>query len=148
MDKKHLIFFVSAAICCALITVVAAAGTDRTAETIHRDQTDSFSVFFQTEAGTYLSAQMDSGENTVVISPADFPTPEYTVNINTASIYELDALLPGIGEKKAAAIAEYRDIVGSFHSVDELVEVEGISRSLMERLRPYCRVSDTDSVGE
>ena len=47
------------------------------------------------------------------------------VNINTASLDELDAL-PGIGETLAARIIEYRETYGPFQSTEELMEVEGI----------------------
>ncbi len=145
MDRKHLTFYLSAAVCCIFVTIAAVVGFDDSPQIIHREYSDSFTVYFQTDAGTHLSAIVNQEENAVVISPTDETTPDYTVNINTASAYELDSLLPGIGEKKAAAIVEYRNIVGSFNSIDELTEVDGISRKLMEQLRPYCRISDADS---
>jgi len=145
MDRKHFIFYLSSALCCILITVAAAVSFNDSTEIIHREFSDSFTVYFQTDAGTHLSAIVDSGENTAVLSKTDEFTPDYTVNINTASAYELAVLLPGIGEKKAASIVEYRNIVGSFNSVDELTEVDGINRNLLEKLRPYCRLSDIGS---
>lgn len=61
------------------------------------------------------------------------------VNINTATVEELDSL-PGIGEVKAKAIVEYRETFGLFHTVDELTKVSGIAKSTMEKLRPYVTV--------
>ena len=73
---------------------------------------------------------------------ADVPEDHRTVNINTASEYDLAGILPGIGEKKAAAIIEYREINGGFASVEELLEVRGINENLYLKIRPYCRIND------
>ena len=56
------------------------------------------------------------------------------VNINTASIAELDSL-PGIGEVKAQAIFNYRQQNGLFTALEDLMKVEGISQSLYEDLK-------------
>lgn len=65
-----------------------------------------------------------------------------TININTATAEELAEFLPGIGEIKAKRIVEYREASGGFDSVDELLNVSGIGEKTLEKLRPYCRVSD------
>jgi competence protein ComEA helix-hairpin-helix repeat region len=56
------------------------------------------------------------------------------VNINTASFHEL-IILPGVGEKTADAIIEYREEYGAFMSVEELMEVSGIGEKKVEALR-------------
>jgi competence protein ComEA len=56
------------------------------------------------------------------------------VNINTASLTELDGL-PGIGEVKAQAIVDYRQNNGLFTSLEDLMKVEGISQSLFDKLK-------------
>lgn len=63
------------------------------------------------------------------------------VNINTADITELQTL-DGIGEKKAAAIIEYREQNGGFSSVDELTEVSGIGEKTLNKLRGKITVKD------
>jgi competence ComEA-like helix-hairpin-helix protein len=68
------------------------------------------------------------------------PESEYRIDLNEAGEAEL-ALLPGIGEVKAARIVAYRKEHGPFHSLDELAAVEGIFPSLLGRLRPYVRLS-------
>lgn len=65
-----------------------------------------------------------------------------TVNINTASVEELCEVLPGIGEVKAKRIVEYRDAAGGFDSIDELLNVKGIGEKTLEKIRPYCRLTD------
>lgn len=149
MNKKNLIIYVSAALCCILIAAIAALNIIGADHAIYSEERGPITIFFQTDAGTYLSAVIDrSRDDTAAASSSDLPAPDHTVNINTASADELDALLPGIGEKKAAAIVEYRRTVGRFRSVDELIEVNGISRNLMEKLRPYCRISDSDALSD
>ena len=56
-----------------------------------------------------------------------------TVNVNTATIAELDAL-PGVGPALAARIIEYRRKNGPFSSLEELDEVEGIGPGKLEDL--------------
>jgi competence ComEA-like helix-hairpin-helix protein len=55
------------------------------------------------------------------------------ININTADEATL-AKLPGIGEKGAAAIIEYRTQHGPFKIIDELKDVPGITDLTVERL--------------
>ena len=61
------------------------------------------------------------------------------INVNTADVYELQRL-PGIGEKRAQAIVEYREAWGPFQSVDELDRVPGIGEGVLEDLRGYAAV--------
>jgi comEA protein len=62
------------------------------------------------------------------------------VNLNTADVEQLQ-MLPGVGEKRAAAIIDIRTSKGGFKSVDDLVEVKGVGESLLKRLRPHLSVS-------
>ncbi len=48
--------------------------------------------------------------------------------------------IKGIGEKRAAAIIAYRDQHGRFKSVDELIDVQGVSESLVEKSRDSLTV--------
>jgi competence protein ComEA len=62
------------------------------------------------------------------------------INLNTASLAQL-ASLPGVGKKKAAAIMEYRTKNGKFKSVDDLVNVKGIGKKMLQKLKGQVKVS-------
>ncbi|MCH8845995.1 MAG: helix-hairpin-helix domain-containing protein [Proteobacteria bacterium] len=54
------------------------------------------------------------------------------VNINTADKESLMSAITGVGEKRAEAIIAYREQNGPFKSIEELVEVRGVSASIVE----------------
>ena len=62
------------------------------------------------------------------------PSPAGPVNINSATVTELDAL-PGVGPAKAAAILQYRQQHGPFTAVEELARVPGFGAASVSRLR-------------
>lgn len=59
---------------------------------------------------------------------------ENKININTASINELDTL-SGIGPSKAEAIIKYREENGTFKSIEEIKNVTGIGEALFEKFK-------------
>jgi competence protein ComEA len=61
------------------------------------------------------------------------------VDLNTADGPELETL-PGVGPATSAAILEHRGRIGSFESVDQLIDVSGIGPATLEKLRPLVRV--------
>ena len=61
------------------------------------------------------------------------------ININTASLEEFQKL-SGIGASKAEAIIKYREKVGKFKSIDELLEVDGIGEKLYEEIKDSITV--------
>lgn len=56
------------------------------------------------------------------------------ININSASVSELDAL-PGVGPSKAQAIVTYREENGPFKSIEEIKNVSGIGESSFEKIK-------------
>jgi len=67
-----------------------------------------------------------------------------SVNLNTASAAELDAL-PGIGPSKASAIIAHRDANGPFKTVDALTDVAGIGPATLEGLRSEVMVGEPNT---
>ena len=61
------------------------------------------------------------------------------VNINTATIAELEAL-PGIGPAKAEAIVKYRETNGNFKSTADLVQVKGIGEKILAKISEEIEV--------
>jgi competence protein ComEA len=72
-------------------------------------------------------------------SSASPPPPGQPLNLNTATLEQLDTL-DGIGPGLATAILEYREENGGFGSVDELGQVPGIGEKRLESLREQVRV--------
>lgn len=70
--------------------------------------------------------------------------PTAKVNINTASAQQL-ATLPGVGEKVAARIVEYRQKSGGFKSSAELVNVQGIGEKNLHKIEAYLTTGDAKS---
>lgn len=60
-------------------------------------------------------------------------TISFPININTADQEEFIAL-PGIGETLAGRIMDYREQHGSFASVEELLNVDGIGAGRLEAI--------------
>ena len=56
------------------------------------------------------------------------------ININTAGKEEL-MTLTGIGEAKAESIMDYREKNGSFKSVEELMQIEGIKEGVFNKIK-------------
>ena len=61
------------------------------------------------------------------------------ININTASIQELDTL-PGIGEATANKIVNYREEKGKFNSIEEIKNVNGIGDKKYEELKTLISI--------
>lgn len=56
------------------------------------------------------------------------------ININTASVEELSKL-PGLGDKKAQAIIEYRNSNGNFKTPEDITNVSGIGTATYEKFK-------------
>lgn len=62
------------------------------------------------------------------------------VDLNGADAATLQRELSGVGEAKAKAIVAYRESNGPFASVEELLEVKGIGKAIVDRNRDKLEV--------
>ncbi len=56
------------------------------------------------------------------------------IDLNRAEWYEL-IILPGIGEKKARAIVDYRKKYGGFENIEQLCGVNGIGTETVKKIK-------------
>ena len=93
-----------------------------------------------------LAAKLRDGQKVLVpaivaeIAPAaSLPDAAYPIDLNTATVAELDSL-PGIGSTRAQDIIAYREAHGEFKSIDELKQVGGIGDTIFERIKDFIFV--------
>ena len=82
--------------------------------------------------------------STGVATAAGKAAPASKVNINTATAQQLTAL-PGVGEKLAARIVDYRQKSGGFKSVSELMNVQGVGEKNFAKLQPFLTAGEASS---
>mgnify|MGYP000969509402 CR=1 FL=1 len=61
------------------------------------------------------------------------------MNLNTATEQELSAN-PAVGSEQAKGIVEFRENVGDIKSMDELLEVKGVTPEVLEKLKQAVTV--------
>jgi len=92
----------------------------------------------------YVAGFVPEEEQGFVVVSEGTPSPlagEDLVNINTASIEELDQL-PGIGQTTAVRIIDYRTTNGPFGAIEDIINVSGIGTAT------YDEIKDLITVGE
>jgi competence protein ComEA len=67
--------------------------------------------------------------------------PNTRIDLNGADAATLQRELLGVGEAKAKAIVAYRESNGAFSSVEELLEVKGIGKAILDRNRDKLEVN-------
>jgi competence ComEA-like helix-hairpin-helix protein len=60
-----------------------------------------------------------------------------TVNINTATAEDFVKNVPLITPELAKRIVEYREETGDFQVLEELLQVDGFSRDLLRKVKPF-----------
>lgn len=76
-------------------------------------------------------------------------TPQLTqakekININTATVEQL-VTIKGIGDKTAAYIVQFREDVGPYKNVDELIMVKGVGAKKLEKMRSLITVGEEET---
>lgn len=86
-----------------------------------------------------LSAGLALASEPVPAPPAAVPSATPPLDLNSAQLAQLEQL-PGIGQKRAQAILDYRTAHGGFRSVSQLLQIKGIGRAMLRKLRPLVTV--------
>jgi len=84
------------------------------------------------------------GRNSLTVPPLPetlAATEHDLLNINTADLNRLQEL-PGIGEVLAQRIIDYRNAHGSFTSLQQLMDIEGIDRGKFDRILELICLED------
>lgn len=100
--------------------------------------TDGMRIYIPTREETALAS-----ENSLLLSndlQQAHVSENGLININTAGLEQLCSL-PGIGVGKAQNIIAYREEKGSYTSIEEIMNVEGIKEGLFEKIRDRITVS-------
>ena len=71
-------------------------------------------------------------------APANVAAAPDAININTATVAELEAL-PHIGRKTAENIVRFREENGPFRRVEHVLQIRGMSESRFAEIRPHLR---------
>ncbi len=87
-----------------------------------------------TSGGTLGSAPPATGPFTVITTPGATTNNADLVNINTATLNELDTL-PGIGPTIAQKIIDYRTQHGPFSNIEDIMNVSGIGPATFDNIR-------------
>ncbi|WP_339538631.1 ComEA family DNA-binding protein [Pseudomonas sp. RA_15y_Pfl2_54] len=78
---------------------------------------------------------------TPIVMDAAASSQSAKIDLNEADLATLQKELAGVGEAKAKAIVTYRETNGPFASVDELLEVKGIGKAILDRNREKLEVN-------
>ncbi len=62
------------------------------------------------------------------------------ININLASLSQLESL-PGIGPSTAQAIIDYRNEIGEFEQIEDIMNVSGIGESTYSKIEEYISIN-------
>ena len=95
-----------------------------------------------TESSSESAVQPAANTNPTTQAVPDATTVEVEdkrVNLNTATLEELDAL-PGVGPSTAKNIIAYREAHGGFAAPEEIMNVKRIGEKTFEKLKEFIKV--------
>ncbi len=123
------------------------------------DYSEEDSLFnqYKSQAEENLRNEKEKGEENIIDSkgevlgfkPPNFdknkelpPLEEKSININTAD-FETLTRLPGIGEKTALNIIDFRNVNGNFKNLEEVIEVKGIGRVKLNKIKKFLYIESS-----
>jgi competence protein ComEA len=93
----------------------------------------------RTATATNLPARATGISTAVSNWKTPTPTVTFPININTATLEELDAL-PYIGQVRASEIIAYRQAHGPFKRIEDILKVYGITQEIFDRIKDLITV--------
>jgi competence protein ComEA len=93
----------------------------------------------ETTVATKPAAQATDPPTEVSDWKTPTPTVNFPININTATMEELDAL-PYIGQVRASEIIAYRQAHGPFKRIEDIMKVYGITQEIFDRLKDLITI--------
>jgi len=104
-------------------------GSAKDTDSVDFQKSDEKEVDYKQEVLDFNSQRFDNIQKKIL--PA-----EKSINLNTAEIEEL-VNLPGIGQKTAQNIIDYRSKHKRFNNTNELLEVKGIGQAKLAKIKKY-----------
>lgn len=93
----------------------------------------------QEGSNNVIVSNSGSGNVNVVVSGTQNNEINYPLNLNTATVDELMSI-SGLGEVRANAIVAYREQIGQFDSVEQIMNIKGIGEGIYAKVAPYLTV--------
>ena len=93
-------------------------------------------LYTETPVAETVYAETETAESSVTSTTLQV---DYPLNINTATLEEL-MTIDGLGEKRAAAIIEYRSYLGKYTSVEQLMDIDGFGEDTYRKIAGYLTV--------
>ena len=84
------------------------------------------------------SLSLEGCSSRVVFDRPASPSAPYAININSASVHELEKL-PHIGRKTAESIFQFREANGLFHRPEQVMLIRGMSEARFFEIRDLIR---------
>ena len=100
-----------------------------------------FALMASLSSITYAAPAVNAETKTSAVAQVVSSEQAGKIDLNTADAAALQRELCGIGAVKAQAIVKYRESNGPFASVDELLEVKGIGKAILESNREKLKVN-------
>ena len=86
------------------------------------------------ESSVNLARIISDGEQIVVLDETQLTKGSDYISLNSSSASDLERL-PGIGPATAKKIVDHRSKIGSFSSIEQITEVPGIGKKLLDQIR-------------
>jgi len=89
----------------------------------------------------YSSDSADSNGLTIYVGNSDKTyRPVFVIDLNHSPADSME-LIPGIGPVFSERIVAFRDSIGGFKFVEDITKVRGIGPTLLQKIKPYLKVT-------